>query len=310
MGVPSRRRPDRSLAVGMMVTRTGVGLLLVAANILPAQAPVTLQQVMAVPTRAADHLVRYGSAPEQFGHLRLPKGTGPFPVVVFIHGGCWLSQFGIEHAAPLEQAFADSGYAVWSLEYRRVGHPGGGWPGTFQDVATGADHLRSLAGPHALDLSRVVAAGHSAGGYFALWLAARHKLPVGSELRVPDPLRVHGVLALAPAPDLEGLHQAGVCGKVINGLMGGSPSEQPARYAAASLMQLAPIDVPTEAVIGEADASWAPVGRAYVRRATEAGDRRLHVVEVPGAGHFDVIAPFAPAWRAVMEGLRALSSTR
>ena len=277
---------------------------------LSAQAPVTLQQVMASATRAPDQVIRYGEAPEQFGHLRLPHGPGPFPVVVFIHGGCWLSQFGIEHAAPLEQAFADSGYAVWSLEYRRVGNPGGGWPGTFRDIAAGADHLRTVARQHPLDLTRVIASGHSAGGFFALWLAARHKLPVGSELRDPDPLRVHGVLALAPAPDLEGLHQAGVCGKVINGLMGGSPMEVPARYATASLMQLAPIDVPTEAVIGEADASWAPVGRAYARRATEAGDRKLHVVEVPGAGHFDVIAPFAPAWRAVMDGLRALSSRR
>ncbi|MBL8958341.1 MAG: alpha/beta hydrolase [Gemmatimonadetes bacterium] len=285
-------------------------LLLACAAALPAQAPVTLQQVMGVATRAPDQVIRYGEAPEQFGHLRLPRGTGPFPVVVFIHGGCWLSQFGIEHAAPLEQALADSGYAVWSLEYRRVGNPGGGWPGTFRDVAAGADYLRTVAGRYPLDLTRVIAAGHSAGGFFALWLAARHKLPAGAELRDPDPLRVHGVLGLAPAPDLEGLHQAGVCGKVINGLMGGSPTEVPTRYAAASLMQLAPIDVPTEAVIGEADASWAPVGRAYVRRAMEAGDRRLHVVEVPGAGHFDVIAPFAPAWRAVMDGLRALVPRR
>ena len=289
-----------------------VASLVVAAHLASAQAPVTLQQVMGTATRAPDHVVRYGGgeAPEQFGHLRLPKGRGPFPVVVFIHGGCWLSQYGIEHAAPLEQALADSGYAVWSLEYRRVGNAGGGWPGTFQDVARGADHLRVLAGMHPLDLNRVVEAGNSAGGYFELWLAARRKVPAGSELYTADPLRVAGVLALAPAPDLEGLHQAGVCGKVIHGLMGGSPTEQPARYATTSLMQLAPIDVPTEAVIGDADASWAPVGRAYVRRATEAGDRQLHVVEVRGAGHFDVIAPFAPAWQAVMDGLRKLLPSR
>ncbi|MBK8248880.1 MAG: alpha/beta hydrolase [Gemmatimonadetes bacterium] len=281
-------------------------LLVCVAAALPAQAPVTLQQVMGVATRAPNEVIRYGEAPEQFGHLRLPQGPGPFPVVVFIHGGCWLSQFGIEHAAPLEQAFADSGYAVWSLEYRRVGNPGGGWPGTFRDIAAGADHLRTVARQHPLDLTRVIASGHSAGGFFALWLAARRRLPVESELHDPDPLRVTGVLALAPAPDLEGLHTAGVCGQVIGKLMGGSPSEVPARYGSASMMRLAPIEVPTEAVIGEADASWAPVGRAYVSRATAVGDARLHVAEVAGAGHFDVIAPFAPAWRAVMEGLRRL----
>lgn len=268
--------------------------------------PVTLQQVMARPTPPPDHVLRYGAAKEQFGNLRLPKRPGPHPVVVFVHGGCWLSQFGIEHAAPLEQAIADSGYAVWSIEYRRAGNEGGGWPGTFLDVARGTDHLRSIAGTYSLDLSRVVAAGHSAGGFFALWLAARKKIPDGSELHTRDPLPIKGVLALAPAPDLEGLHAAGVCGNVINKLMGGSPAEQPARYTAASLMQLAPIDVPTEVVIGEADDSWRPVGRAYLARAAERGDKRIHAVEVPGAGHFDVIAPMTPAWRDVMAGLRLL----
>ena len=295
-----------------MVGRQSLGVVLGALGIASctamslSQSPVTFEQVMARPTRAPDRVIPYGSAPEQFAHLRLPSGRGPHPVVVFVHGGCWQSQYNIAHAAPLEQALADAGYAVWSLEYRRVGNAGGGWPGTFTDVARGADHLRVIAPEYALNLSRVVAAGHSAGGFFALWLAARPKIPAGAELHAPDPLRVRGVLALAPAPDLEGLHAAGVCGNVITGLMGGSPSEQAARYAQTSLMQLAPIDVPTEVVIGEADTSWAPVGRTYVARARERGDQRLHVVEVLGAGHFDVIAPFAPAWTQVIAALRAL----
>ncbi len=268
--------------------------------------PISMRDVMARPAPPPDRVIPYGEAKEQFGNLRLPKRPGPHPVVVFVHGGCWLSQFGIEHAANLEQALADSGYAVWSLEYRRVGNPGGGWPGTFLDVARGTDHLRALAGEYSLDLGRVIAAGHSAGGFFALWLAARGKIPVTSELHLKDPLPVRGVLALAPAPDLEGLHQKGVCGNVINGLMGGSPMEQPQRYAAASLMQLAPIDVPTEIVVGDADRDWRPVGQSYLARARERGDARVRSVDVPGAGHFDVIAPQTPAWKQVMEGLKAL----
>ncbi len=273
---------------------------------LPAQTPVPLQQVMDARTRAPDHVIRYGHAKEQFGNLRLPKTPGPHPVILFVHGGCWLSQYDIGHAAALEQAFADSGYAVWSLEYRRVGHEGGGWPGTFTDIATGADHLRTIARQHSLDLDRVITAGHSAGGFFALWLAARPRIPAGNAMSSPNPLKVRGVLALAPAPDLEGLHGTGVCNRVINSLMGGSPAEVPDRYQVASMMQLAPIDVPTEVVIGVADATWAPIGRAYLKRAAERGDRRIHAVEVPGAGHFDVIAPFAPAWAQVMAGVRAL----
>ena len=80
-----------------------------------------------------------------------------------IHGGCWLAQYHVAHIRKLAAAFANEGIATWTLEYRRVGDPGGGWPGTFDDIAAGADHLLSLAGDHHIDLDRVVVAGHSAG---------------------------------------------------------------------------------------------------------------------------------------------------
>lgn len=300
-------RPLAVLAVWWMAAADAAGAQ--GNGAAPSPAPVTFPQLLAYAAERklpAPLVVPYGDAAEQVGHLRLPRTPGPHPVVLFIHGGCWLSQYDIAHAAAVEQALADSGYAVWSLEYRRVGNPGGGWPGTFQDIARGADLLRVLARNHPLDLSRVIAAGHSAGGHFALWLAARGKLTAGSALYTADPLPVRGVLALAPAPDLEGLHTAGVCGNVMDRLMGGSPTAVPERYAQASLMQLAPIAVPTEVVMGAADDSWRPVGEAYLRRAAERGDTRVHTVVVPGAGHFDVVAPFAPAWREVMAGVRAL----
>ena len=309
MTAAGRGRARRLAAVMMMAVSGAASATAQSAGAAASAAPVTFPQLLsyaAARTLPAPLVVPYGEGAQQFGHLRLPRTPGPHPVVLFIHGGCWLSQYDIAHAAALEQALADSGYAVWSLEYRRVGNPGGGWPGTFQDIARGADHLRVLARTHPLDLSRVIAAGHSAGGHFALWLAARAALPASSPLFAATPLPVRGVLALAPAPDLEGLHAAGVCGNVIEGLMGGSPAAVPERYAQASLMQLAPIAVPTEVVIGAEDGAWRPVGEAYLRRAAERGDRRVHAVVVPGAGHFDVVAPFAPAWREVMAGVRAL----
>ncbi|MDP2957053.1 MAG: alpha/beta hydrolase [Longimicrobiales bacterium] len=211
---------------------------LAAAVAAPAacQPLLTAADLVAMEAPPPDHVIAYGPGPLQFGHLRLPAGDGPFPVVVFVHGGCWLSSYGIGHVGLLEEAWAEAGYAVWSLEYRRVGDEGGGWPGTYLDVAAGADHLRTLAATFPLDLGRVVASGHSAGGAFALWLVARDRIPRESELWRSDPLRVHGVLALAPAPDLEGLHAAGVCGNVIDQLMGaGGPhlvSECPGRGSA------------------------------------------------------------------------------
>jgi acetyl esterase/lipase len=246
----------------------------------------------------------YGPSPLQFANLRLPRTPGPYPVVVFVHGGCWLSQFDIAHAGKLEQALADSGFAVWSIEYRRVGDEGGAWPNTFKDVALATDHLRRVAAQYQLDLDRVVAAGHSAGGGFALWLAARNKIPSSSELYVKDPLRVRAVFALAPAPDLEQLHQSGVCGNVIDRLMGGSPSAHADRYAAASPMQLVPIGVPQTLVIGARDASWGPAGRAYFARTRTVGDSAVRFIELPESGHFEMIDPGSSSWAAVYAALK------
>ena len=262
--------------------------------------------VVALEAPPPDHRVFYGNTPLQFGHLRLPAGPGPHPVVVFLHGGCFLSAYDIGHVGLLEDALADEGYAVWSLEYRRVGDPGGGWPGTFSDVARGVDHLRTLAGNYALDLGRVVAAGHSAGGSLALWAAARDRVPRGSEVWTEDPLPVHAVLGLAPAPDLEGLYEAGVCGNVVDGLMGGSPDDHPDRYDAVSPMRLAPIDVPQTIVIGAYDGAWGPVGRAYVERARASGDEDIQVIEAAESGHFEMIVPGTSSWTVVRDALRAM----
>lgn len=276
---------------------------------LGAQRLLTATDLSSLSAPPPDHQIAYGPGPLQFGNLRLPRGQGPHPVVVFIHGGCWLSQFTIDHAAALEQAIADAGFAVWSLEYRRVGDEGGGWPGTFLDIGRGADHLRALAPQYPLDLTRVVTSGHSAGGQFALWLAGRSKIAATSPLFVEQPLVVGGVLALTPAPDLETLQAAGVCGKVVDRLMGGSPGEHPDRYQAASPMRLAPIPAPQVLIVGAHDSAWGPNGRAYYDRALSVGDTQVRLIEAKESGHFEVIAPTTTTWPLVIDSLRDLFAT-
>lgn len=270
------------------------------------QQTLTFDQVASLPSRPPDHKIAYGSAPQQFGHLRLPKGRGPHPVVIFIHGGCYSAEYSIAHAGALEQALADLGYAVWSIEYRRIGDPGGGWPGTFQDIAKAADYLKTLAKEYPLDLTRVVASGHSAGGNSALWLAGRARIAKSSQLFVNDPLAIAGVLALAPAGDFLEMHAKNGCGGVMEQLMGGSPASVADRYAAASPGQLLPTGVPQILIIGGRDVSFRSFGRSFAELARQKGETKLRAIEVPEAGHFDVIAPVTPAWSVVKQSLAVL----
>jgi acetyl esterase/lipase len=281
----------------------------VAANAQRPSSPqlISPADLMAVAWHEPDAKIGYGDDPLQFGYLRLPVGDGPHPVVAFVHGGCYLSQFDIRHAGLAEQALADAGYAVWSIEYRRVGDDGGGWPNTFLDVAAGVDHLRELSDQYGLDLDRVYSVGHSAGANMALWVAARPEVSPSSDVHTENPLPIAGVLALAPAATLAAFHEANVCGGVIDGLMGGSPEQVPERYAAVSPMRIMP-RVPQRLVVGAFDSSWGPSGRVYFEMASNMPGIEVTLVEAPESGHFEMIAPMTSTWAIVLSELEALTA--
>jgi acetyl esterase/lipase len=285
-------------------------LLVVAAVVSLAQARgMGPRDVDALPSRPADVKASYGSGDLQFGELRLPKGGGPFPVAVVIHGGCWVSKFAtLQNTAALADGLRDAGVATWNIEYRRLDHPGGGWPGTFADVADATDHVRDLAQRHPLDLSRVVTIGHSAGAHLALWAAARSKLPKDSPLARPDPLPLRAAVALGGPGDLRGFSEyaARICGSnVIEALMGGAPSAVAPRYAQGSPIELLPFGVAQVLIVGEKDGVMPSAARqAYASAAMKAGDR-VDVIEVPGS-HFEVIAPTSEAWPIVRDKVLSL----
>jgi acetyl esterase/lipase len=245
----------------------------------------------------------YGPGTDRFGELWRPAGDGPWPVVALLHGGFWRARRTLELMRPLAADLAGRGLAAWNLEYRRVGQPGGGWPGTFQDVAAGLDHLAALAGREPLDLDRLVVAGHSAGGHLALWSAARPGLPAGAPgagPRVVPRLAVSlaGVCDLAAGAD-DGLGEGAVAE-----LLGATPGQNPARYRLASPLARLPLGVAQLLVHGDAD-TRVPVAqsRAYAAAAAAAGDP-VELVELAGAGHMDVIDPASPAWAEVTRRLR------
>ncbi|MBI1293478.1 alpha/beta hydrolase fold domain-containing protein [bacterium] len=257
----------------------------------------TVEDYLHQPAVTADARLPYGEDVSQFGDLYLPAGQGPHPTLILIHGGCWRAQYGLSPLGSLCDALRQDSVAVWSLEYRRLGN-GGGWPTTFQDVAAGIDHLYTLAEPYALDLERVIVAGHSAGGHLALWSAGRHRLPQESPLYVADPLKVRGVVALAAIPDLVAGVRWDICGGAIVELLGGAPNERPERYAQASPVELLPLGVAQWHIVGSHDAIVPPAYlQAHVAIAEKHNAVRLDIL--PNAAHFEVVDPQSEAWATV-----------
>ena len=128
----------------------------------PAVASASYQELLARPAPKPDAHVAYGKAAQQAGDLYLPKGDGLRAVVVLIHGGCWLGDLpGPELMAPMVGPLRAKGFAVWNIDYRRLGQTGGGYPGTFLDAGAAVDELRTLAPRYRLDLAHVAVVGRS-----------------------------------------------------------------------------------------------------------------------------------------------------
>lgn len=269
--------------------------------------PMSAREAFELPQPEPDYVIRYGDQPRQFGELRLPEGQGPFPVAVIIHGGCWLSDYDQGYMAAFAEAVTELGLASWTIGYRRVGEPGGGWPNTFLDAGAAVDFLPELATRHPLNTDQVLAIGHSAGGHLALWLAARLRLPESSRLFRPDPHPIDAVLALAAAADLEYLSTEQTCGNAATLLMEGTPAEQTDRYAVGSPIDLVPLRVPQILVNGELDGTWTAPAERYFRAASAAGDP-IQTRTMPDAGHFELVAPDSASWHIVREALAELLS--
>ena len=236
------------------------------------------------PSALTPQPLRYGTSPSQEGDLYHPGVHRP-PVVCLLHGGFWRTPYGREQLAAVAADLAGRGYAVWNLGYRRLGEAGGGWPGTLDDVAAGLDHLATLVREGIdLDLDRLAVAGHSAGGQLALWLGAR-----------TAGLRSRAVAGLAAAVDLRALWERGLGNQAAGAFLGGSPSQQADRYAAASPRERLPLGVPQLILHGEQDGDLPiAIARDYTEAARRAGDA-IEFVPLACMGHMDPLDPRSEA---------------
>ena len=248
--------------------------------------------------------VQVGADSLQFADLWLPDGTGPHPVVILIHGGCWQSIYpGVALINPMADALAGEGFAVWNIEYRRLGHDGGGYPGTFLDAADAADYLRGIENHYNLDLDRLIAAGHSAGGHLATWLAARENLPNGSALYREDPLKIYRVISLAGINDLESYARFGSspCGeKTVEKLVSFDERQEDA-YSDTSPSELLPFSAEHIEIVAAFDRPVPPfLGRSFTQKVLDKNGRAELILQ-PDAGHYEMSAPWTPEWQQILE---------
>lgn len=286
-------------------------LILLLLKSINAIAFLKANDILALPYSRADIRISYGDSPRQFGDLRLPQGKGPFPVVIVIHGGCWLSNMAnLNFMAPVAQALTKEGYATWNIEYRAADSKGGGWPGTFQDVGKAVDFLQTIAPKYHLDLNKVVIIGHSAGGHLALWVASRHKLPNDSLLYSGHILPIKGVISLAGPGDLRNYMPWGekVCknDNIANMLVGNTKALQDERFSQTSPAEMLPLGVKQIVIIGDNDLGVpAMLGEEYVAKALQKGDDATFMLAKDSA-HYEVVAPGSHAWPMVLISINAL----
>jgi acetyl esterase/lipase len=282
-------------------------------------AAATSEDILSIPApREGLEVHAYGAGKHQFAELRLPGNVPPgadkaargrrqsYPVVIGIHGGYYRARYGLDYYGHVCAALTDAGFATWNIEYRRLGNWRGGWPGTFLDVAAATDYLRTLAASgYPLDLGRVVAVGHSAGGHLAAWVAGRRRIAEDSPLYCHDPLSISAVVSLAGVLDLHRAWELRLSRGVVRRLLGGTPEQVPLRYGSTSPLALLPLGVPrTTAIHGTRDTSVPyEISQRYVEAAVESGDA-ARLVTLEDTGHFEIVDPRTEVWQSVLRSVQ------
>jgi acetyl esterase/lipase len=242
--------------------------------------------ILTLPPPPADARIPYGTDPNQFGELRLPKIKGPFPVVMNIHGGFWRAKYDLAHNGHLCAALTAKDLATWNVECRRVGNKGGGWPATFEDIRTAYRFISQLAQKYGLDTARTLVMGHSAGGQLALCLA-------GHEPSLKRVISLSGVVDLQQAWELH------LSNNAVVDFLGGTPKEVPEHYREADPMELKIAQATQWLIHGAADDIVPPpFSRNYAEEKKPRGED-VHYLEISTAGHYELIDPRSTAWPKV-----------
>jgi 3-dehydroquinate dehydratase type II len=225
--------------------------------------------------------ISYGPSPDQVGELRLPRGSGPHPIIVLIHGGFWRHQWALDTLDALAADLTERGFATWNIEYSRAGL---GMSLASTDVALAIEHLHKVCHPLGLDMGRLGLLGHSAGAQLALEAAKS----AGPALTV----------SLAGVTDLVRAIKENLGNGAASLFLAGRPAE------AHSPAHLLPIGSPLLLAHGSADEN-VPIdySNTLAKVAETAGDS-VDYLRFDGLNHMDMIDPSQASWATIAETIQ------
>jgi acetyl esterase/lipase len=267
----------------MKLGRILLGMAALGALAAAACAPVTVLNLL-VP-RGGYHVVRdlaYGADPRQKLDLYVPDGLkAPAPVILFFYGGSWQNGSKAMYLA-FGQAFASRGIVVAVADYRV--YPQVRYPAFVEDGASALAFVHAHVAEHGGDPARIFVAGHSAGAYIAMMLAAdpRYLTRIGA-----DPGWIHGVIGISGPYDFLPLKDPDLIT-----IFGGADrvDTQPITYIDGKRP-------PMLLATGTADTTVGPHNTVNLAAKLRGYGSPVKVVTYPGVGHIGIILSLAPGFR-------------
>lgn len=260
----------------------GIAMLLAA---LAACSPISLFNLAV--SRAGYHIVRdlaYGPDPRQKLDLYVPDhALAGAPTILFFYGGSWQSGSKRDYLA-FGQAFASKGIAVAVADYRL--YPQVRYPAFLEDGARAFAYVHAHAREHGMNPDRVFLAGHSAGAYIAVMLAAdrAYLRQAGA-----SPQWVHGVIGIAGPYDFLPLRD-----QALIAIFGGADraDTQPITYIDGKRPPMFLATGTQDTIVGPSNTSRLTARLRFFGSEVE---EKFYA----GVGHIGIILSLAPGFRGV-----------
>lgn len=219
------------------------------------------------------------ASPYQTLDLYRPVGLTNYPILLFVHGGAWVSGDKSDVAA-VGQTLAANGIGVAAVNYRLS--PAVIHPAHIQDVALAfawvAEHIADYAG----DPTRMIVGGHSAGGHLTTLLALDPQY-----LAAVGPYEIFGVISFSGVYMIEDW--------IMDYADGAFPDDQLGRYAASPYVHVHTNAPPMLMLVARDDYPQL-IGEAKLMvHALEKAKVAVELYTIPNRDHYSVVSMFGTA---------------